>query len=198
MGGSYITGDVAAIQSAQLASSRYYQRPDAHAFHYDSTRTSLSGFTGDVYFDRLAGSWLWGAATSFTSPGFEVNDLGFQHRVDRLANGVYVAHHWTKPGRVVREATLILQGAPSFNFDGDWIQRAVFLNAFGSFHNFWFFNAFVSRNFSGAVDDRLTRGGPTALEPANWSGGGGVQTDQRKAVTGGLFANSGIPASARS
>src|SRR5882672_4105708 len=72
LGWSYITGDVAAIQSAQLASSRYYQRPDAHAFHYDSTRTSLAGFTGDIYVDRLAGSWLWGAATSFTSPGFEV------------------------------------------------------------------------------------------------------------------------------
>jgi len=189
LGGSYITGDVAAIQTAQLASSRYYQRPDAHAFHYDPTRTSLSGFTGDVYVDKLAGSWLWGAATSFTSPGFEVNDLGFQHRVDRIANGVYVARHWTKPGPVVREATVILQGAPSFNFDGDPIQRAVFFNTFGTLHNFWFFNTFMGYNFSGVVDDRLTRGGPTALAPANWSLGGGLQTDQRKAVTAGLFAN---------
>ena len=189
LGGSYITGDVSAIQTAQLASSRYYQRPDAHAFHYDPARTSLAGFTGDIYVDRLAGNWLWGAATSFTSPGFEVNDLGFQHRVDRIANGVYVARHWTKPGRVVREATVLLQGAPSFNFDGDPIQRAVFLNSFGTLHNFWFFNTFFGYNFAGVVDDRLTRGGPSALAPANWSAGGGLQTDQRKSVTGGLFGN---------
>lgn len=194
LGGSYITGDVAAIQSAQIASSRYYQRPDARAFHYDSTRTSLAGFTGDIYVDRLAGTWLWGAATSFTSPGFEVNDLGFQHRVDRIANGVYVARHWTKPGRVVREATAILQAAPSFNFDGDPIQRAIFLSSFGTLHNFWFFNLFGGYNLPGVVDDRLTRGGPSALAPASWNGGAGIQTDQRKAVTGGLFGNYGTDA----
>src|SRR5258708_22707515 len=73
LGGSYITGDVAAMQTAQLASSRYYQRPDAHAFHYDSTRTSLSGFTGDVYVDKVAGSGRWGAATGVPSPGFAVH-----------------------------------------------------------------------------------------------------------------------------
>jgi hypothetical protein len=188
LGGSYITGDVAAIQTAQLSSSRYYQRPDAHAFHYDPSRTSLAGFSGDVYVDKLAGSWLWGAATSFTSPGFEVNDLGFQHRVDRIANGLYVARHWTKPGKIVREATALLTAAPSFNFDGDAIQKALQFSTFGTFHNFWFFNLFASRDFA-IIDDRLTRGGPDALGPANWNMGGGIQTDQRKAVTGGLFGN---------
>lgn len=188
LGASYITGDTTAIQSAQLASSRYYQRPDAQSFHYDPARTSLTGFSGDVYVDKLAGNWLWGAATSFTSPGFEVNDLGFQHRVDRIANGLYVARHWTKPGKIVREATALLTAAPSWNFDGDPIQKALQFSTFGTFKNFWFFNMFAARNFT-VVDDRLTRGGPVALGPANWDMGGGIQSDQRKAVTGGLFGN---------
>ncbi|HET7790410.1 MAG TPA: DUF5916 domain-containing protein [Gemmatimonadales bacterium] len=187
-GGSYITGDTTAIQSAQLASARYYQRPDAHAFHYDPARTSLGGFTGDLYLDKLAGDWLAGAATSITSPGFEVNDLGFQRRVDRIANGVYVARHWTKPGPIFREATLIVQGAPSFNFDGDMIQKAIFLNSFGNLRNFWFFSLNAGYNFS-FVDDRLTRGGPDALAPANWQLNAFLQTDQRKAVTGSGFGS---------
>ncbi|HEX4632727.1 MAG TPA: DUF5916 domain-containing protein, partial [Gemmatimonadales bacterium] len=83
VGGSYITGDTAAIQGAQLAPGRYYQRPDAHAFHYDPARTSLAGFNGNAYLDKLAGTWLWGTAFSTSSPGFEVNDLGFLLQADQ-------------------------------------------------------------------------------------------------------------------
>jgi len=180
---SSISGDRAAIDEAQLASSRYYQRPDH--FRYDSTRTSLTGITGDVYLDKIAGAWLWGAATSFTSPGFEVNDLGFQHRGDRIANGVYVGHHWTKPGPVVREATVVLQGAPSFNWEGDWIQKQVFLVSFGTLHNFWFFNLSAGYG-AAAIDDRLTRGGPAALFPAAFNAFVFLQTNQRDAVNLGF------------
>src|SRR5437762_13680526 len=45
LGGSYIRGDTTALNAAQQSSSRYYQRPDAKSFHYDSLRTSLAGTT---------------------------------------------------------------------------------------------------------------------------------------------------------
>ena len=187
IGASYVTGDTAAINAAQLSSARYYQRPDAN-LHYDPTRTSLSGLSGDLYIDKLAGAWLWGAALSTTTPGFEVNDLGFQHRVDRVASGYYVARHWTKPGPVFQEATAILQLAPSWNYEGDPIQRQVFINGFGTLRNFWFFNFFGGYGLT-VVDDRLTRGGPRALIPSNFNGGAGIQTDQRHAGSGGFFFN---------
>ena len=188
IGGSYMSGDTVAIQATQHAPSRYYQRPDASSFHYDPRRTSLTGLTGDLYVDKLAGTWLWGAAVSTTTPGFELNDLGFQRRVDRIASGVYVAGHQTRPGRVIREATAILTAAPSWNYDGDPIQRQVFASGFGNFRNFWFFN--LNGGYSAPViDDRLTRGGPVALTPRNWFLGAGLQTDQRKAVTGGVFGS---------
>jgi len=187
LGASYVTGDTAAINAAQLSSARYYQRPDAN-LHYDPTRTSLAGVTGDLYIDKLAGAWLWGAAVSTTTPGFEVNDLGFQHRVDRIASGYYVARHWTKPGPVFQEATAVLQLAPSWNYEGDPIQRQVFFSGFGTFRNFWFFNFFGGYGLT-VVDDRLTRGGPRALMPRNFNGGGSIQTDQRHAGSGAFFFN---------
>ena len=187
LGASYVTGDTAAINAAQLSSARYYQRPDAK-LHYDPTRTSLAGVTGDLYIDKLAGAWLWGAAVSTTTPGFEVNDLGFQHRVDRIASGYYVARHWTKPGPVFQEATAVLQLAPSWNYEGDPIQRQIFFSGFGTFRNFWFFNFFGGYGLT-VVDDRLTRGGPRALIPRNVNGGGGIQTDQRHAGSGAFFFN---------
>ena len=117
-----------------------------------------------------------------------MNDLGFQRRVDRIASGVYIAAHRTRPGKVIREATVILTGAPSWNYDGDPIQRQLFASSFGTFRNFWFFN--LSAGYSApVVDDRLTRGGPVALTPKRWFLNGGLQTDQRKVVTGGVFGS---------
>jgi hypothetical protein len=183
LGGSYITGDTTAIQTAQLSSGRYYQRPDAHGFHYDPARTSLSGFNGNVYLDKLAGTWLWGTALSTSSPGFEVNDLGFQPRVDRISGYAYLARHATTPGSIFRETWAVLTVGPSFNYDGNPIQKAVTGTYFGNLNNFWFFQ--VQGNYGAqVVDDRLTRGGPLALAPAFWNGFAMIQTDQRKAFTG--------------
>jgi hypothetical protein len=183
LGGSYITGDTTAIQTAQLASGRYYQRPDAHAFHYDPTRTSLAGVNGNVYLDKLAGTWLWGTALSTSSPGFEVNDLGFQPRVDRISGYAYLARHATTPGSIFRETWAVLTVGPSFNYDGNPIQKAVTASYFGNLNNFWFFQ--LQGNYGArVVDDRLTRGGPLAIAPAFLNGSAFLQTDSRKAVTG--------------
>lgn len=183
MGGSYITGSSAAIQAAQQSSARYYQRPDARAFHYDPSRTSLVGFTGDLYLDKVAGPWLWGAAASTSSPGFEVNDLGFQHQVDRVSSYAYLARHWTQPGAVFRETWAQFTAARGWNYDGDPIQRAVTATSFGNLVNFWFFQLSATYN-DGVIDDRLTRGGPAALAPAGWLTSAMLQTDSRRAVTG--------------
>ena len=183
LGGSYITGDTLAIQNTQLSSGRYFQRPDARAFHYDPARTSLAGFNGNVYLDKLAGTWLWGTAISTSSPGLEVNDLGFQPRVDRISGYAYLARHATRPGSIFRETWATLTAGPSWNYDGNPIQRAVTASYFGNLSNFWFFQ--VQGNYGAQVtDDRLTRGGPLALAPAFWNGFAMIQTDQRKALTG--------------
>src|SRR5205823_1383418 len=57
LGGSYTRGSPLAIQEAQHSSARYYGRPDAKSFHYDSLRTSLAGITGDAYLNRVGGAW---------------------------------------------------------------------------------------------------------------------------------------------
>ena len=188
LGWSYVRGDTAALQLAQQSSTRYFQRPDATSFHYDPTRTALAGVTGELYLNKVAGNWLWGVAGSTTTPGFEVNDLGFQHRVDRISGAATAGYHWTKPGRVFREATLLAWLGPSWNYDGNSIQKATGLSTFGTLHNFWFYNAdatYIAR----ALDDRLTRGGPLAATPASWSGDASVSTDTRRAVSGSVLVS---------
>src|SRR6266567_8170093 len=111
VGGSYLQGEPAALQQVQRSSNRYYQRPDAQGFRYDPTRTSLAGVSADLYLNKVAGAWRWGIAGSTTSPGFEVNDLGFQKRVDEISAAATLGHRWTTPGTVFRQASAYLQVA---------------------------------------------------------------------------------------
>src|SRR2546425_6797210 len=188
LGFSYIRGDTLAIQQAQRSSNRYFTRPDAQSFHYDPSRTSLFGVTGEFYINKVAGNWLWGLAGSTTTPGFEVNDLGFQRRVDRISGSATAGYHWTRPGRVFREATAVVFLGPSWNYDLDNIQKAIGAFSFGTFRNFWFYNASVTFN-TRAMDDRLTRGGPLAATPAAWNANGGFGTDDRRSVSLNAFVS---------
>ena len=188
VGGSYIGGDPAAIRQAQRSSNRYYQRPDASSFRYDPTRTSLGGVSADLYFNKVAGAWRWGIAGSTNSPGFEVNDLGFQKRADQISAGAALGHRWTRPGKVFRQASAYLQVAPSWNYDGDAIDRTVKTFGYVQFRNFWTGDWSLSYS-PPVVDDRLTRGGPLARKPATWYASADVTTDSRAALGAYAFAS---------
>ena len=179
LGGSYIRGSPLALQEAQQSSARYYGRPDAQSFHYDSLRTSLAGITGDAYLNRVGGPWTWSVGGEFVSPGFEVNDLGFQERVDRISAAAVGRRRWTRPGKVFQHAVLELSLGRGWNYDGDLIQRKIGTYAFGQFRNFW--NAELTATYvGGAIDDRLTRGGPLARTPPSWYLSADAYTDDRR------------------
>src|SRR5207249_3641662 len=78
-----------------------------------------------------------------------------------------LGHRWTRPGKVFRQASAYLQVAPSWNYDGDAIDRTVKAFGYGQFRNFWTGDWSLSYS-PPVVDDRLTRGGPLAQKPASW------------------------------
>ncbi len=188
IGGSYIEGDAAAIQEAQKSSNRYYRRPDARSFRYDPTRTSLAGLSADLYVNKISGDWRWGIAGSTNSPGFEVNDLGFQKRVDEFSAAVAVGRRWTKPSTAFRQANAYLQVAPSWNYDRDAIDRPVKAFGYVQFRNFWTGDWSLTYD-APVVDDRLTRGGPLAARPASWNASADITTDSRKVLSAYAFAS---------
>lgn len=181
-----VTGDTLALQATQLASSRYYQRPDAPYLRFDPRRTSLSGTSADLSLTKEGGNTNWALGFSTTTPGFEVNDLGFQTRVDRISGAAFLGHRWTRPSRRFRQASVSASAGPSWNYGGDMIQMALSANVFAQLLNYWGANLFTTYQRE-AVDDRLTRGGPLALSPEAWNVGANVFSDQRQSVNGGLF-----------
>ncbi len=186
LGGSYIRGDTLAIQAAQRSSARYYQRPDAGYVRYDPSRRSLAGWNAALGFSKDEGSTNYSIGASATSPGFEINDLGYQTRSDRISVVLWGGHRWTKPGKVFRYAQVTTNGALGWNFGGDRTTTYAGVSTGGSLLNYWS----VNLGFSGSlrtVNDGLLRGGPAGLSAASWDVYGQVGTDYRKPVQASVF-----------
>ena len=175
-----VRGSAAAIDDVQRSSARYYQRPDATHLDYDPARTSLSGHAAQVALSKLAGRhWRWSAAYQEVSPGLEVNDLGFQRDADRRVLSGQLAYRQQRPGPLVRTWQLSASADQQWNFGGDGLERGVSLYGYTQLHNYWTVYGTGGRGF-GALDDRLTRGGPLAADPGDWYLDLNVTTDDRR------------------
>src|SRR5690606_15224473 len=78
---SHVVGTRKALIATQLASARYFQRPNTNEF--DSTRTSLSGSAVRLSVSKISGVLSLDASYARLSPGYEVNDVGFEPIVDQ-------------------------------------------------------------------------------------------------------------------
>jgi hypothetical protein len=181
LAGSHVDGSATAISSTQRSSARYFARPDADHLTYDPTATSLAGFYGTASVGKQNGAWQGGVDLTATSPGFEVNDLGFQSAADRV--NVSGDFSWRQPttGRRFRSFSVTASGGTSRNFGGETLSKDVGLSVNATHVSQNGFNARFSRNFE-SWNDRLTRGGPLTLEPAGWSGNLNLNSDSRKPV----------------
>jgi hypothetical protein len=188
MATSRISGSAPAIERAQKTAQRYFQRPDAPQVSFDASRTSLGGFNGRINLNRNSGLWQVNAALWGVSPGFESNDLGFMGSGDRA--GAHTVFFWRNvtPGRVFRQRSWWVAKYWTWNFNRDLQADGVQGNVFFQLLNYWTtgFNLNIRRDVQ---DDRLTRGGPSALLPAGRNWGAFFNSDSRKWVSINSFTN---------
>jgi hypothetical protein len=181
LSGSYVSGSTTAMQATQAASARYYQRPDQDYLTFDPNRTSLSGFASGIVMQKVGGDWTGHIGGATTSPGFELNDAGFQNDADRVYLSSTISRRWVKPGKVFRNFNATLRLEDYYNYGGSNLQRGAILSANGSFNNLW--NIFFSTAYNGtALNDRVTRGGPMRTRPSSTAISGGIGTDGRKSI----------------
>ena len=181
-----VRGTPAAVLDVQRASNHFFQRPDASHLSVDSSATSLFGYRTGVSLRRQGGEhWRGGVAAALTSPGFEVNDLGFGSRSDRADVAGELSYRENRPGDVLRAWSTDLSVRSEHNFAGEPILTRSDLGLDLTTLGYFEFRANLTRQFR-SFDDRLTRGGPMAVRPARWSGGFSLDTDARRSVTGDL------------
>ena len=181
--GSRIAGDAGVIEDAQSSSARYFQRPDAHHIELDPTATSLTGYTASLELQRQAGlHWRGGIEFSATSPGFEVNDLGFQRDADRREAELQVEYQENRPGEIFRQWEISTEPRVKWNFDGDRLDTSLSLRSRFTFLNYWSTWLNYERVVE-SMDDRLTRGGPLAKKPSGHQVSVNLNSDFSKPYT---------------
>ena len=183
---SSVSGDPDAILRIQRSSARYFQRPDREhgsnglfTDRYDPTLESIRGWGMYNRVAKEAGLWRWESSFAVRSPGFEINDLGFQTRTDFVWLHGNVQRRWTEPTSRYRYLQVNVGAQNRTNFDGDLNERQVHWSAYSELPNYWELSQFNLVRPS-AFDDRATRGGPVVKSPAHGFHNLYVATDSRK------------------
>lgn len=184
--GSTIRGSPLSIELAQRSSARYYQRPDQDYVALDPSRTALSGYAMSLSGGKTAGRWRIITDFFATSPGFEINDAGFQQSADRVFHGVRTSHRWLQPTSVFRSSSVYFNASQQWNYGGIRVSRNLFTGFAGQLHNRWSLS--LDANLSRpSLSDRVTRGGPLILIPQQWSVSASVTSDPRRAATANVY-----------
>ena len=179
---SHVRGEETAITRTQYLSNHYFQRPDADHLEVDPDATSLTGASAYLQLDRQAGEhWLGGVQIATTTPGYEVNDLGFNYRTDRRDVQGNLRYQQNTPGDFLRFWYLDGMVRAEGNYDNELIANWQNLTFTGQTNGYWILHGRVSHSFR-ANDDRLTRGGPMAIRPASTNGTLHFSTDGRRAL----------------
>ena len=186
VGGSVVQGSQRAIAATQRTSAHYFNRPDSSLLNlsYDTTRTSLSGYIGEVALAKT-GNTFGSIAVKTSSPGLELNDLGLQGRTGYSAISTFIGRRSYTAGRHLSNWTVYAYQNDAFNYGGRSIYHGYAANGSATFLNQSGLNAGI--NWSPAYfDDVLLRGGPEGRQPASWTANLGANTDSRKPVVGSV------------
>jgi hypothetical protein len=147
----------------------------------DSSATSLNGYITRFEFNKQKGNFYLNAAYGMASPGYEVNDLGFQFRADVINTHLVLGYRWFEPEGIFRNKSVYIAHWRGFNYDGDKTDNGYMLFSnfqFMNYYGFGFRAGYNPENFT----SRLTRGGPMATYPVSYFFNTNVYTDSRQAV----------------
>jgi hypothetical protein len=128
---------------------------------------------------KTTGLWRPNIGVQAYSPGYETNDTGFLQRTDIISSHAVMEYRNQKTTKTFRERNAFIGVWQNKNFDGDTLERGLFIEAFGELQTYWQYSAELSLQ-PPAFSDQLTRGGPLMRTSSFWEFEGSISSDQRK------------------
>ncbi|MBU8871263.1 MAG: carbohydrate binding family 9 domain-containing protein [Gemmatimonadales bacterium] len=177
--GSHLTGSKEAINSLQTSSRHYFQRPDADHLDLDPEATSMDGWRGRLALNKQSGNWRFNTAAGYSSPGYDINDLGYMYRTDMINTSLTSGYSWREPNRFFRNQTIICANYWTWDTGGLIDGGGYGAWYFAQFANYWNVNSHVFFNPE-ANSPRSTRGGPNMRTSASRELAVNLSTDYRK------------------
>ena len=185
---SEVRGSRDAILNTQLNPARYFQRPDADYLEVDSTATRLSGWAGKLVGGKGSGRWRVYGGLLATSPGLEVNDLGYLRTVDNINEFIWVGLREWEPGSWYLSYNLNFNQWANWTWGGDLKAPGGNVNGYVRFKNNWGFGGGIGYNGLGHNTAHL-RGGPAIATNRNINLWMNMHTDERKSLSLGWGGN---------
>ena len=186
---SHVRGSEEAIRSTQESITHLFQRADATHVAVDSSRTSLTGTSGNLQLGKIGdGHWRFETGATWRSPELELNDIGFQRLADDIRHYTWVGYRSLKPDKVFRQVGLNYNHWVVWDFGGNYNGLRFNTNSWANFKNNWFANLGISYE-PVQYDIFALRGGPRLRLSKELSFWNGLDTDNRKKLSFGMFHN---------
>ena len=175
-----VQGTEARILALQQNAYHYFQRPDSRYLSLDSSATGLSGFGTRLWLNKQSGRIIANSALGFTSPRFDVNDMGFQGPAGVINAHSGWGYKWTENGRFKKYSELLSSVFGTSNFDGNITLAGIWFSTFQQFMNNWDWNHSLMLR-PNTLSDRMTRGGPLMRRQGaqSWSSYGETDSKQK-------------------
>ncbi len=178
---SLVKGSAQRMIDVQRSYLHYFQRPGQSYVSVDSLKTSLSGYAGRFALNKEKGNIIFNTAFGFITPGFEVNDLGFQFRANTYNGHIVLGYRWYEPDGVFRRKSFQIATFRNYDFGGNKFGEGYFLFWNAQLMNYWNLGGRFSIN-APAYDLFSTRGGPLMTNTRSYNTGLYSSTDSRNPV----------------
>ncbi len=176
---SHVIGSEEAILNTQIHPARYFQRPDAPHLSVDSSATSLTGMGGKFIMGKSEGKVSIFSGLLATSPGLEVNDLGFMRSVDNINEFIWVGYRHWEPGEIFLNYSLNFNQWANWTFGAEFKGVGGNVNGHATLTNNWTVSAGVNMN-RGGVNAFHLHGGPSIQISDNINAWGNIGSDSRQ------------------
>ena len=158
---SSLHGSKEAVTLLQRRPTHYYQRESAQDYlGVDPTRTSLSGTGGWMEIGRTGtAKWFFVESFGWSSPGFDLNDMGYMRSTDFLSNKTEISYRQKGIWKNMRSNSLTFSQENRWDFEGTAIDNYLTVNWSTTFLNRLQFSIRETYAWN-KIDNRMLRGGP--------------------------------------
>jgi len=188
---SSLHGSSESILQRKINATHYYHRESAASYlNLNPEETTMQGSGGYIKAGKKGNAqWNYSQTFSWSSPGFDLNDVGFMKESDYILNESEIAFRKTDPWGPFRFAGINVTQKNIWNYDGKAINNdlGVRWRSLSTVHRF---EMDIKETFNwNTVDSRRLRGGPDMKYNSNFETSIDVGTDRAKKVVFKMLYN---------
>lgn len=181
---STLHGSSEAILNKKMNATHYYHRESgADYLSLDPNKNKLQGTGGYIKIGKRGNAqWNFSETFSWSSPGFDLNDIGYIKESDYKLNESEITFRKTDPWGPFRSAEINLTQKNTWNYGGRAINNNVAIR-WRSLSTKRRFEMDVKETFNwNTIDSRRLRGGPDIRYNSNYETNIALNTDRAKRV----------------